>query len=100
LKLLPIHTLKLDQSFVRDLETDTNDVAICTATIALAHSLNLKVVAEGVETAAQYSFLIAQRCDILQGYHFSKPLLPAEALAFIRTRKSDSRTDIQPESVV
>lgn len=100
LKLLPIHTLKLDQSFVRDLETDTNDVAICTATIALAHSLNLKVVAEGVETAAQYSFLIAQRCDILQGYHFSKPLLPAEALAFIRTRKSDSRTDIQPESMV
>ncbi len=71
LKLLPIHTLKLDQSFVRDIETDANDVAICTATIALAHSLHLEVVAEGVETRAHCDFLLGQNCDILQGYHFT-----------------------------
>ncbi|MBK7003374.1 MAG: EAL domain-containing protein [Rhodoferax sp.] len=88
LKLLPIHTLKLDQSFVRDIETDANDVAICTATIALAHSLHLKVVAEGVETRAHCDFLLGQNCDILQGYHFSKPLTAHDALAFIQASRT------------
>ncbi len=88
LKLLPIHTLKLDQSFVRDIETDANDVAICTATIALAHSLHLEVVAEGVETRAHCEFLLGQNCDILQGYHFSKPLMAHDALAFIQASRA------------
>lgn len=88
LKLLPIHTLKLDQSFVRDIETDANDVAICTATIALAHSLHLEVVAEGVETRAHCDFLLGQNCDILQGYHFSKPLTAHDALAFIQASRT------------
>ncbi|MDP2109731.1 MAG: EAL domain-containing protein [Thiobacillus sp.] len=86
LKLLPIHTLKLDRSFVRDIETDSNDVAICTATIALAHNLGLAVVAEGVETEAQRLLLTSHQCDFMQGYLFSKPLPAAEALAFIKGR--------------
>jgi diguanylate cyclase (GGDEF)-like protein/PAS domain S-box-containing protein len=86
LKLLPIQALKLDKSFVRDIETDSNDVAICTATIALAHSLNLSVVAEGVETEAQRLLLASHHCDYMQGYLFSRPL-PAEAvMQFIRSR--------------
>jgi predicted signal transduction protein with EAL and GGDEF domain len=73
LKHLPIHRLKLDRSFVTDIETDPNDAAICTATIALGHSLGLELVAEGVETEAQRDFL-ALDCDVLQGYLFSKPM--------------------------
>lgn len=77
LKSFPIQTLKLDRSFVSGIEDDPNDAAICAATIALAHNLGLKVVAEGVETEAQRSFLVEHQCDFLQGYLLSRPL-PAE----------------------
>lgn len=78
LKKLPIQILKLDREFVSHIETDCNDAAISTATISLAHSLGLKVVAEGVETQHQHDFLQQQGCDYLQGFFHGRPMPPAE----------------------
>ncbi len=83
LKRLPIQTLKLDRTFVRDIEHDQNDAEISMATIELAHNLGLKVVAEGVETEGQCKFLIDNNCDYLQGYLFSRPLSASEATRYL-----------------
>ena len=80
LKRFPIDYLKIDQSFVRDISTDPDAAAICLAVIDLAHNLRLRVIAEGVETESQMSYLRRHRCDEIQGYLFSRPV-PADELA-------------------
>jgi diguanylate cyclase (GGDEF)-like protein/PAS domain S-box-containing protein len=82
LKLVPVDTLKIAQSFIKGMTSD--DAAIVTAIIAMAHSLNLKVIAEGVETKEQVNFLRVQRCDEAQGYLFSPPLPAAELAVLLR----------------
>ena len=84
LKKLPVHKLKIDQSFVRDIETDESDAAIIRSIIALGHRLNLRVIAEGVETQEQLDFLRIRGCDEIQGYFYSRPLSPEDAVRFIR----------------
>jgi diguanylate cyclase (GGDEF)-like protein/PAS domain S-box-containing protein len=86
LKLFPIDRLKIDRSFVADIEHDLNDRAIACGAIALAHSLNLRVIAEGVETEEQYRLLRDNGCDEIQGYLLSKPLSAADAFAFLHAR--------------
>lgn len=74
LKNFPIHTVKIDQSFIRDFHSDPRDAAIIQTIISLTHSLNLKVIAEGVETLEQLYYLRLLGCDAAQGYYFSKPV--------------------------
>ena len=88
LKHLPIQRLKLDRSFVKDIESDNNDAAICSATVALGHNLGLELVAEGVETSEQRKFLASLGCDVLQGYLFSKPLPVDEAMLYLQQHGS------------
>jgi EAL domain-containing protein (putative c-di-GMP-specific phosphodiesterase class I) len=74
LKRFPLDCVKMDGSFVRSLPADATDCAITRTIINMAHSLQLKVVAEGVESAEQARFLAQNRCDEIQGYYYSKPL--------------------------
>ena len=77
---MPLRQLKIDQSFVRDINVDTSDEVIVEAIIALAHKLDLEVIAEGVETKEQLNFLHEKGCEKYQGYYFCRPV-PAEELA-------------------
>ena len=76
LKQLPVQTLKIDRSFIKDISTDVNDEAIAIAIIQLGKSLNLSVIAEGVETEEQAAFLLRHGCNKAQGYFYSRPILP------------------------
>ncbi len=86
LKRLQIFRLKIDQSFVRDLDHDGNDRAIVSAIVRMAQALGMRTTAEGVETAQQLQFLREQGCDEAQGYHFARPMAAAEFEAFVRER--------------
>ncbi|MDB5850788.1 MAG: putative diguanylate cyclase/phosphodiesterase, partial [Rhodoferax sp.] len=88
LKQFPIDTLKVDRSFIRDLETDAEDRGLTEAIIAMAKTLSLHLVAEGVETVAQSDFLRARGCDELQGFLFSKPVPAAEFERFVKVRRN------------
>jgi len=91
LKRLPVDKLKIDQSFIKDLTTDTGDAAIVTSMITLAHNLDLTVIAEGVENTEQLGFLRAERCDEVQGYLVSKPM-PADSFSdWINNRNQEDK---------
>ena len=95
LKLFDIDRIKIDRGFVKDIETDPDDAVIVAATIALAHSLGLGVVAEGVETEAQRDFLRAKQCDEAQGYLFARPM-PAAQFEAMAAEESQRDRSIQP----
>ncbi|HUW50366.1 MAG TPA: EAL domain-containing protein [Sulfuricella sp.] len=85
LKLFAIDKLKIDQSFIRDIEHDVSDATLTSATIVFAKKLGLTVIAEGVETVGQFRFVAENGCDEVQGYYFSRPLPVAEITAYLRS---------------
>jgi len=88
LKRFPIDILKIDKSFTRDIDMDPDNSAIVTAIAVLARSLNLSVLAEGVESQQQLDFLRGQKCDRVQGYLFSRPLNPEVLLPLMAQKRA------------
>ena len=88
LKRFPIDVLKIDKSFVDDVTTSANDAAIALSVISLAHNLNMRVIAEGVETREQVQFLTERGCDEMQGYYFSRPVNAEAFTALLRERRN------------
>lgn len=89
-KQIPADTLKLDRSFIQQIEHDGRDLDLCAGIIALSHQLGLSVVAEGVETQAQWALLSKHGCDLFQGYLFSKPLPADDAFRFLTQANATS----------
>jgi EAL domain-containing protein (putative c-di-GMP-specific phosphodiesterase class I) len=85
LRKFPVDSLKIDQSFVHQISTEGGDTPIVSAVISMARSLNLRVIAEGVETAEELAFLRAHHCDEVQGYYFSRPVPPEQFARLLRT---------------
>jgi len=86
LKMFPIDHIKLDRSFVMEIDEGEEDATICDATISLTHALGLKLVAEGVETEQQLAYLRQRHCDLVQGYLFSRPLPAQQVVEYIKAR--------------
>ncbi len=84
LRRFPVDYLKIDRSFIWDVTTDPSGAAVARSIVAIAHSLGIWAVAEGVETWEQFDFLVESRCDALQGFLFSKPLPPDEFAHLLR----------------
>lgn len=84
LKKLPVNKLKIDQSFIQDLPEDEEDAAITNAVIALAKSLKLSLIAEGVEKHKQIEYLMKHECYLIQGYYYSKALSKADITTYIQ----------------
>ncbi|WP_246469512.1 bifunctional diguanylate cyclase/phosphodiesterase [Cohnella nanjingensis] len=97
LKLFPIDTLKIDQSFTRNILADAKDAALVQTIINMAHNLELKVIAEGVETQEQLHFLTQRHCNEAQGYYFSRPIAPEDLSAILRGRLT-APTPLLPQS--
>jgi EAL domain-containing protein (putative c-di-GMP-specific phosphodiesterase class I) len=91
-KRFPVSRLKIDQSFIRNMAEDRNDDAIVRAIIMLGHSLNISVVAEGVETEEQLGLLRAEGCDEVQGYLFGRPMPPARFIDLLRGEQGLAKT--------
>ena len=90
LKRFPVDSVKIDKSFIKDMPGDPNDTAIVLAIVAMAHTLGLKVIAEGVESDLQLQTLVESQCDQYQGFHFSKAIPPGEFLALLEKQASTS----------
>ncbi len=90
LKMFPIDHIKLDRSFVIEIDEGEDDATICDATISLTHALGLKLVAEGVETEAQLDYLRKRKCDLVQGYLFSRPLPAGQVMEYIKARNQSN----------
>ena len=88
LKQLPLDRLKIDKAFVREVNLQRNDAAIATAVIAMAESMGLRVIAEGVENEAQLRFLESKHCNEIQGYYLSRPLPSAEITTMLHNRRN------------
>ena len=84
LKRFPFTSLKIDRSFVNDVTNDPDDAALAKAIINMAHSLGLNVIGEGVEKIDQLDFLLAEGCDLVQGFHFSRPMSAEQCAIFLR----------------
>ncbi|WP_407443977.1 EAL domain-containing protein [Fibrobacter sp.] len=99
LKRYPVHTLKMDKSFIDHVAEDEEDATFAKMVIGIAKSLNLDLIAEGVETADQLEFLRREGCRQIQGYYFSKPLNPEDALGYLQEHYNEAVTPVAAEVV-
>jgi len=100
LRQLPAAQLKIDRSFINDIETSKDALAIVSAVVNLAHALGLKVVAEGVETAGQRDILIGMNCDEMQGFYFARPMAADSLHDWFLGNKPDGAADFSPSAML